>query len=97
MLHVISYDMKGKEADYPTLYRVIEQQGEPFYCLESTVFVHSTKSAGAIDSALRAEFEDGLNYVVIDITGIDVEKYFGSIKRQDKLGSFWDWISQNNF
>lgn len=92
MLHIISYDLHGREKDYPTLYEKINALGEPYYCLESTVFLYTQKSAGAVDASLRAALDPELSFVVVDISGINVEKYFGSIIPKAEKGSFWDWV-----
>lgn len=92
MLHLISYDLHGDEKSYPKLYDTINSLGEAYFCLESTAFVCTPKSAGAVDSTLRAAFEDGLSFVVVDVTGIDTERYFGSVRIKGNLGSFWDWV-----
>lgn len=95
MMHIISYDLHGEESDYVKLYEVINGLGDAYFCLESTVFLCSPKSAGAIDTVLRSSFPKKISFVVVDITGIDEEKYFGSVVPKQDKGSFWKWMLEH--
>ena len=96
MLCIISYDLHGAEKDYQSLYDKIETLGPSYRCSESTILLHTGIDAGLVDSAIRSVVDDEATFIVVDITGIDEEKYFGRVPARAKGDGFWKWLKEHN-
>lgn len=96
MLCIISYDLHGDEKDYQPLYDKMEALGATYRCSESTVLLHTGIDAGLVDSAIRSVVDDEATFIVVDITGIDEEKYFGRVPSRAKGDGFWKWLKEHN-
>ena len=96
MLCVISYDLKGADKDYQGLYDKIDSLGSTYRCSDSTILLHTGSHAGLVDSAIRAVVDEEAIFIVLDITGIDDEKYFGRVPARAKGDGFWKWMKENN-
>ena len=97
MLCIISYDLKGADKDYQALYDKIDSLGATYRCSESTIFLHTAVDAGLVDAAIRSVVDDESIFVVVDITGVDDDKYFGRIPARSKGDGFWKWVKENNY
>jgi len=95
MLCLISCDLKEPD-DYQALYDKIKSIGDFYRCSESTVFLHADIDAGLIDAAVRSVVSDTATFVVVDITGVDEEKYFGRVPARSAGDGFWKWIKTHN-
>jgi len=96
MLHIISYDLKASKDDYEKLYALLEEMGDAYKASESTLFLHTSIEAGLVDSAMRGVVSKESTFVVVDITGVSEEKYFGRVSPRTKGDAFWTWIKANN-
>jgi len=96
MLCIISYDLKEPDMDYRALYEKIDSIGKSYWSSESTVFLHTNIDAGLVDAAIRSVVADTASFVVVDITGIDEEKYYGRVPAREKGDGFWKWLKENN-
>lgn len=96
MLCIISYDLRGEDKDYQVLYEKFESLGRFYHCSDSTILLHTDIDAGLVDSAIRAVVDDEATFIVIDITGIDEEKYFGRVPTRAQGDGFWKWLKENN-
>lgn len=96
MLCVVSYDLKGSDKDYKALYDKIDSLGLNYRCSESTVFLHTEIDAGLVDAAIRSVVDEEAVFVVVDITGIEEEKYFGRVVSRSKDDGFWEWVKAHN-
>ena len=96
MLCIISYDLHGVEKDYQPLYDKMEALGTTYRCSESTVLLHTGIDAGLVDSAIRSVVDDEATFIVVDITGIDEDKYFGRVPSRAKGDGFWKWLKEHN-
>lgn len=96
MLCIISFDLHGVEKDYHQLYNKMEALGATYRCSESTVLLHTGIDAGLVDSAIRSVVDDEATFIVVDITGIDEEKYFGRVPARAKGDGFWKWLKEHN-
>ena len=96
MLCIISYDLHGVEKDYQSLYDKMEALGATYRCSESTVLLHAGIDAGLVDSAIRSVVDDEATFIVVDITGIDEDKYFGRVPARAKGDGFWKWLKEHN-
>jgi len=96
MLCIVSYDLKGADKCYQALYDKINNLGCSYRCNESTIFLHTEVDAGLVDAAIRSVVDDEAVFVVVDITGIDDEKYFGRIPARAQGENFWKWVKENN-
>lgn len=97
MLCFISYDLKGDDKNYQSLYDKIDSLGVSYRSSESTVFLHTDIDAGLVDAAIRSVVDEDAIFVVMDITGIDEEKYFGRVSSRPAGENFWKWIKDNNY
>ena len=96
MLCVISYDLKGDERIASALQDKIDSMGESYRCNGATVFLHSDIDAGLVDAAIRSVVGGEATFVVVDITGVDEERYFGRVPARSKGERFWDWLRAHN-
>ena len=96
MLCIISYDLHGVEKNYQPLYDKIDGLGTSYHCSDSTLFLHTGIDAGLVDAAIRAVIDEDATFVVVDITGIDEEKYFGRVNARAKGDGLWKWLKENN-
>lgn len=96
MLCIVSYDLNGADKDYQALYDKIDSMGASYRCTESTIFLHTTIDAGLVDAAIRSVVDEDASFVVVDITGVDEEKYFGRVPARTKGDGFWEWVKEHN-
>lgn len=97
MLCFISYDLKGDDKNYQSLYDKIDSLGVSYRSSESTVFLRTDIDAGLVDAAIRSVVDEDAIFVVMDITGIEEEKYFGRVSSRTVGENFWKWIKDNNY
>lgn len=96
MLCIVSYDLKGSDKDYQVLYDKIDSLGSSYRCSESTIFLHTEIDAGLVDAAIRSVVDEEAVFVVVDITGVDEEKYFGRVVSRSNDDGFWKWVKMHN-
>lgn len=96
MLHLISYDLKKPGQDYSALYQMISSLGEPNYCLASTLLLYSRHTAGYIDQQLKSVIDGNDELMVVDITGVQEDKYFGHLTNRVNRLTVWAWMKAHN-
>lgn len=96
MLCVISYDLKGADKDHQALCDKIESLGSSCRCNASTVLLHTEIDAGLVDAAIRSVVDEEASFFVVDITGVDEERYFGRVPARVPGETFWQWLRANN-
>ena len=96
MLCIVSYDLNGADKDYQALYDKIDSMGASYRCTESTIFLHTTIDAGLVDAAIRSVVDEDASFVVVDITGVDEERYFGRVPARAAGDGFWKWVKDHN-
>ena len=96
MLCLISYDLHGADKDARSLCDKIDSLGPTYRCFDSTILLHTEIDAGLVDAAIREVVDGDATFIVVDITGIDEEKYFGRVRSRAKNDRFWEWVKANN-
>ena len=95
MLHIITYDLKDATL-YEPLCAKLNEMGDAYPCTQSTFFLHTSRSAGGVDSEIRQLVDGKANFAVIDITGIGEDRYFGRIPAREEGDRLWNWLKTNN-
>lgn len=85
-LYLITYDLKGKNKDYSSLYETIKSYKTWWHYMESTWIIKTSESSGSITKKLIKNVEDIDALLVVrlseDFNGIQSEKS-------------WEWIERN--
>lgn len=95
MLCVISYELKGSKEENKAFFDTVDNLGNWYRCNESTIFLHTTISAGLVDAAIRGVVGEG-TFIVVDVTGKGNSAFYGRVPPRAPDDIFWEWIKKNN-
>lgn len=96
MLLLISYDLQDMHERYNAFCSRVRELGTPNFCTRSVVLLQTLTTAGDVDSELKKIIDKSDSLLVLDITGISEDRYFGRCHKTVNGIGVWNWIRANN-